>query len=256
MVEGSRDRWLHVTRRIEFEEAMQHIPLGLATTALEIGSGDGFQLGLLRQRFDRVYAIDPESRPAQADGFAFSAAEALPFPDSFFDLVISSNVIEHLDNRPRGIEEAVRVLKPGGYMAHIVPVRFWKVVTLLWHPIGYPIFVGERWWELRTGRGRHRVELPGRSRWRPRPKIRSVLWGWLRPGVHGTSPSHLAEYRMFGQKSWRKAFDHPKLVSVAEVPLLSYSAYGLLRLRLLGLRRWLAGHGLPSSCAFILRKVE
>jgi len=40
--------------------------------------------------------------------------ENMSFPDSMFDIVISNNVFEHIDNIPKAISEVARVLKRGG----------------------------------------------------------------------------------------------------------------------------------------------
>jgi SAM-dependent methyltransferase len=48
----------------------------------------------------------------------------LPFPDASFDVVIASEVLEHLWDDERAISELVRVLKPGGRMAVTVPTRW------------------------------------------------------------------------------------------------------------------------------------
>jgi SAM-dependent methyltransferase len=48
----------------------------------------------------------------------------LPFPDATFDVVIASEVLEHLWDDERAISELVRVLKPGGRMAVTVPTRW------------------------------------------------------------------------------------------------------------------------------------
>lgn len=41
-------------------------------------------------------------------------AEALPFPDASFDMLISNGVYNLVPNKPRALAEAFRVLKPGG----------------------------------------------------------------------------------------------------------------------------------------------
>src|SRR5262245_19111894 len=48
----------------------------------------------------------------------------LPLPDATFDVVIASEVLEHLWDDERAISELVRVLKPGGRMAVTVPTRW------------------------------------------------------------------------------------------------------------------------------------
>jgi len=51
-------------------------------------------------------------------------ALALPFPDATFDVVIASEVLEHVWDDTGAIAELVRVLKPGGRMAVTVPTRW------------------------------------------------------------------------------------------------------------------------------------
>lgn len=46
---------------------------------------------------------------------------ALPFSDNFFDLVICSEVLEHIQDHKTAVSEAVRVLKPGKTLAISVP---------------------------------------------------------------------------------------------------------------------------------------
>ncbi len=41
----------------------------------------------------------------------------LPFPDNTFDLVVSTEVIEHVTSPTQAIKEMYRVLKPGGMLA-------------------------------------------------------------------------------------------------------------------------------------------
>jgi ubiquinone/menaquinone biosynthesis C-methylase UbiE len=54
---------------------------------------------------------------------ALTAADitGLPFADASFDLVICSEVLEHIPDHHRAMEELVRVLKPGKNMAVSVP---------------------------------------------------------------------------------------------------------------------------------------
>ncbi len=51
-------------------------------------------------------------------------AYRLPFPDGAFDVVIASEILEHIPRDNDAIAEAVRVLRPGGRLAVTVP-RWW-----------------------------------------------------------------------------------------------------------------------------------
>jgi SAM-dependent methyltransferase len=51
-------------------------------------------------------------------------ATRLPFADASFDRVITSEVLEHIQDDVRAIGELVRVLKPGGTFAATVPAWF------------------------------------------------------------------------------------------------------------------------------------
>lgn len=58
------------------------------------------------------------------DGLCQGSLEHLPFPDDTFDLVINEGVVEHwLDDRERlmVLREMVRVTRPGGVVAVLVP---------------------------------------------------------------------------------------------------------------------------------------
>jgi len=56
-------------------------------------------------------------------------ATRLPFADDSFDVVITSEVLEHIQNDVAAIAEMVRVLKPGGRFAATVPAWGPEVVN-------------------------------------------------------------------------------------------------------------------------------
>jgi ubiquinone/menaquinone biosynthesis C-methylase UbiE len=57
-------------------------------------------------------------------GLAAADITGLPFEDNYFDLVICSEVLEHIENYLQAIQEIVRVLKPGRDIVVSVP-RYW-----------------------------------------------------------------------------------------------------------------------------------
>jgi SAM-dependent methyltransferase len=101
-----------------------------AERLLDAGCGDGRYLGVLARAPEppqQVVATDISERilaTAAATGrrdapglpveFLRANMEQLPFADSHFDLVFSSQVIEHLLDPAAGARELARVLRPGG----------------------------------------------------------------------------------------------------------------------------------------------
>lgn len=54
----------------------------------------------------------------------FDAQNPWPFPDTSFDGVLLVNILEHLYHYDVALDEAYRVLKPGGTVAGVVPFMF------------------------------------------------------------------------------------------------------------------------------------
>jgi SAM-dependent methyltransferase len=61
--------------------------------------------------------------PDAAARIAIVGRDALPFPDSHFDMVISNQVFEHIADPTRILPEISRVLKPGGQFLALFPFR-------------------------------------------------------------------------------------------------------------------------------------
>jgi SAM-dependent methyltransferase len=53
--------------------------------------------------------------------FFLAPAEKLPFADDRFDIVLSSDVFEHVENFEQSLRESLRVLKPGGTLYAVFP---------------------------------------------------------------------------------------------------------------------------------------
>ena len=55
--------------------------------------------------------------------FTTGDVRCLPYADNTFDLILAMEVLEHIPNPLKGLLEAVRVLKPGGYAITSIPVQ-------------------------------------------------------------------------------------------------------------------------------------
>lgn len=119
-----------------FSEARQrymlrHIQSGMAVLNIGVGGGAFERLALARS-ID-VHALDPSEkaieRLRQDLGIGEKAkagySQAMPFRDGSFDVVVMSEVLEHLDNAvlDESLDEVLRVLKPGGFLLASTPYR-------------------------------------------------------------------------------------------------------------------------------------
>jgi SAM-dependent methyltransferase len=103
---------------------------------LEIGCGEGnnllrladaapcFGIDLFRRKLHFAAAEVPAAR------FAVSKAESLPFADGRFRTVLIRDVLHHMEDPKTVLEEAVRILGPGGRLWLIEPNRRNPVVRL------------------------------------------------------------------------------------------------------------------------------
>lgn len=100
---------------------------------LNIGAGSGYLETLLMQRSAYVHSLDPSevtvNRLNAEQGMAGSAKQGychdIPFPDNYFDLVIMTEVIEHIQKEflDASLREVARVLKSNGSFIGTVPYK-------------------------------------------------------------------------------------------------------------------------------------
>ena len=136
---------------------------------LEIGIG----LGADHQRFAKagpdLYGIDLTERAIEhtrrrlatfnlASNLAVGDAEALDFPDEWFDVVYSWGVLHVTPDTPKAVSEVWRVLKPTG-VARIMIYHKWSLVGLmLW--LRYALLALRPWLTLTRVYARY-LESPG-----------------------------------------------------------------------------------------------
>ncbi len=97
---------------------------------LDIGCGNGVFTQWFRRKAREVYGTDHNGGQLAWAREHFpglelvtAAGETLAFPDGHFDVVIMSDVLEHMDDDRRGLHEALRVLRPGGLLIISLPNR-------------------------------------------------------------------------------------------------------------------------------------
>jgi SAM-dependent methyltransferase len=129
---------------IRFDE----LGLRAGDRVLDVGSGFGRHVYECARRGARVVALDhaadevAETRNTLAAmveageidgdrliGVLRGDARVLPFGDDTFDVVITSEVLEHIQDDVAAIAEMVRVLRPGGRFAATVPSQLPETIN-------------------------------------------------------------------------------------------------------------------------------
>jgi ubiquinone/menaquinone biosynthesis C-methylase UbiE len=99
-------------------------PKDAPSCIIDVGCGTGRLLRAASARWPeaQLLGVDPaEKMVAEATRlnanavFKLASAESLPFPDQTTDIVLSSLSFHHWVDQEKGLQEIVRVLRPGGF---------------------------------------------------------------------------------------------------------------------------------------------
>ena len=128
------EHWWFASRRDAVYDLIKQLKLSNTAAILEIGCSGGPLMQRLRAAgYTDLTGIDvsgPAIELAHARGVpnvSVMDGAALAFGDARFDLVIASDVLEHIEDESRALREWVRVLRPGGQLLVFVPAH-----TYLW----------------------------------------------------------------------------------------------------------------------------
>jgi SAM-dependent methyltransferase len=121
----------------------EQLPIGEGTLFLDAGAGFGRHAYEAARRGARVVALDYAEAETVTTRATFAAmfdageitadrltgvlrgdATRLPFRDGAFDVIVTSEVLEHIQDDVAALAELHRVLKPGGTFAATVPSWF------------------------------------------------------------------------------------------------------------------------------------
>ena len=217
---------------IRFDE----LGLNAGDQVLDVGSGFGRHVYECARRGAHVVALDyaadevVETRDTLAAmvaaeeitadklvGVLRGDARRLPFADGSFDVVITSEVLEHIQDDVAAIAEMVRVLTPGGRFAATVPAYLPEIVNWKlsdeYHapksPGGHVRIYSKT--ELRAKLRSAGLDVDGYHR---AHALHSPYW-WLKCAVGPTEDDHplVVRYRKFLE--W-DIFEQPASTKVAE----------------------------------------
>jgi len=105
---------------------------------------------------------------------------ALPFPDSRFDIVLCTEVIEHTPQPGTAIDELARVLRPGGTLVLTTPNRVWHPLIHLANTLKIRPYEGlenwVRWRQLRSWIAASGLEIVDQSGFNALPFIHPLTY--------------------------------------------------------------------------------
>lgn len=223
------------------------------TQVLEIGGGSGYQASLIAALGSIVESIDvalPTGEEAYYPVHLYDGRN-IPYPSEYFDIVFSSNVLEHIRDLEATLSESRRVMKADGLAIHILPTPTWRT----WTSLSHYMHIARRIAGL-IGRRNERKETPSvRCHEQRSPGWRHGLKRALRDGPHGEYPSALSELWYFSQRRWTELFlNNGFQVVETRSTGIFYTGYGVFPWMSPERRRKLARVLGPATRVFILRK--
>jgi len=227
-----------------------------AARVLDIGAGTGWQAQMIADAGYAVEAIDlPTSTYVNDRVFSIRDYDGcrIPFPAGTFDVVYSSNVLEHVI-RPEAFQSEIRrVLRPAGVAIHVVPSAMWRFWSILTH---YPYIA------LRLIEHFFSAKQQSSSQTAPAGRVKTghylgpALQRLFVPQRDGEAGNALTEIYHFSRWRWRSLFHRTGWIIESRVSNdLFYTAYYLLGIRLSLEARSRLSRILGSSChIFVLRR--
>ena len=210
---------------------------------LEIGGGNGFQSSKISAWGCDVSSIDLKGRSNRSLHFDVQDYDGknFPFEDEMFDVVFSSNVLEHVVDIERLLGESERVIKPDGLMIHIMPSPSWRFWTIVSH---YPYLIGS---VLKRLLSRNPKEKTGIY-----PDTIPII-----PPPHGEFQSAFHELHYYSRWYWKKVFEtHGLEIVDCHSNGIYCSGYALFPNMGIPMRKVLANILGSSGNIFILHRLE
>ena len=225
---------------------------------LDIGGGTGYQARLIADHGCDVLSVDIPGAEAHTQFFSVQPYDGvnLPGDSEAFDVLFTSNVLEHVRDLEALLKDMKRVLKKDGIVIHILPSPSWRFWTSL---AFYPYLCKNLFGRGERVAGMDTSPITMKrvgSTIKKRGLLRAVGRVFTVPlEPHGEFRNALVELYYYSRMSWRKRFQANGW-SVQELfgNELFYTGHSIFpRLPYTARRRM--SHILGSSCnIFVLQK--
>ncbi len=199
------------------------------SVVLDLGAGAGIVESMnFRGIVDRVCGVDLDERVlsnSALDEAKVGSGERIPYDAASFDLVISDNVLEHLDDPEAVFREVARVLRPGGLFLFKTPNK-WHYMPIIARltPLAFHRFVNRI-------RGRREVDtFPTRYRANSRAQVADIASRSGLEVVHLETVESRPEYLRISAISYVFGIAYERIVN-------SSSLFAAFRILLMGVLR-------------------
>jgi 2-polyprenyl-3-methyl-5-hydroxy-6-metoxy-1,4-benzoquinol methylase len=243
-------------RQRELELIFGRCPEHLFQRGLEMGAGDGFQSRLIKWYVEKLVCTDLnadrlQQRPAENVSYFIYDAEEIGqhFEAQTFDLVFSSNMLEHLPNVQACLAGTYKILKDDGIAIHLMPNRVWKSFNLL---LFYPDLILTKLERLINKSKRFVASnVSTENNLKTQQKSRKARWRYYVPQPHGAYGSHLEEFKMFARARWIQEFEANgfEVVKVITTPFATGYGFGFD-----GIKKWIEKLGVGTEFVYITVK--
>lgn len=219
--------FLHRIRDHELDTVARHLLPG--ARILELGGGTGYQAKQLVARGFSVVSVDVATsiyRQQRVYPVLEYDGRTLPFSDGVFDVVFSSNVLEHIRDLDRIHREIVRVLKPDGSCVHVMPSPTWRLWTSV---TNYLEFVRGLARTMRAVFPCGHVVAQQLSLLKGLKRVAGLVLAHAIPERHGETGNAFTELWTFSRRAWIAHFLRNRFEVVAVQPMeLFYTGYMIL----------------------------
>ena len=251
--------YLNDIRTIGITKAFHNVPKKTFKEALELGAGNGFQSSLLTIYCNLLVSTEINDERLEIKDIKnvnYQICDALKIKDFFeekkFDLIYSSNMLEHITEQEKVLQGCMHCLKDDGIIIHTMPSVFWKICQLFFF---YPnLFLNAIASIKRKILNKQRTPVKKNTKGNNFDIKNQKKTKWKEkfiPPIHGVSRTHLGEFMAFRKKHWISVFEKAdfNIINIRKGAVASGYGFGLNKFRAL-----IDKLGLTSEYIYIAEK--
>jgi SAM-dependent methyltransferase len=238
-------------RALELDSVIALLPENSSDLKLlEIGAGTGYQLSRLKEFVKEAVGIDiPQSNYAalRTEHVIDYDGISLPFEDNSFDIIFSSNTMEHVVDLPLMHKEIKRVLNPNGTVIHVVPTHIWKIWNTVIH---YPMLpnVILSYFQRKSQSQQAGISMGDGTISKRNHNVLSLIKNVIFPPLHGERGNRFTELFYLHTGWWLRHFQENGWKIIQYKPAGVYYSGHFFS----SINRQMASKWLGSSCIIII----